>query len=796
MGPQADRDTDRGSFGTLLRSLRGAASLSQEELAERAGLTTHAISALERGTRTRPYPHTIRALADALDASAAQRSELIAAVPGRARSATGPQGDASDVEVTGGLPVPATPLVARETEIREVGAMLQDRTQRLVTLTGTGGVGKTRVATAVAASAAIIDTFHDGVVFVELAPLLDATAVLPAIADAVDAGKPDGQDAEAVIVASVGTRQLLLVLDNFEHLLAAAPMVARLVGACPQLTVLVSSRAVLRVRGESEYAVQPLALPPDVETDHHAVERSPSGALFLERARAVRPGVGIEPADANAVAGICRRLAGIPLALELAAARTRFLDPPDLLARLDEALTGDGARDLPERQRTMTAAVDWSYRLLDDPAKAVLRLMSVFRGGFTLADLEGVADAAGTVQRRDVLRVLAALVEQSLVVLATGPGPRRYSLLEPIAQYARTMLDAAEETSVVEDAHVEYYSHLTELAAPQFQRAQQVEWLDRVDAEHANMSAAITHAMSTGAYEVVARMGWALREYWWLRGHVLHGRRAMELVLEQELSDRVRNGAEITAATMAFALNDIEAARQGWQRSYDRSSAVGDLPAQANSLAALGVVAMATGDLELARARLQESIPLAEAAGAEGQWVDANVRVWLGAVELHLGNLDAAETSINQGMAMARRRGDRLTLYIARQTLAQIALQRGDHPLARDHLADGIRLTRDAGDLANLAYLFEALSVVEARGGAHDRVPVLIGAVQGIRESIATGHKGYSFYQPDPGLEARAADDARGRLGDDRFDDALDTGRAMSIDEAVAFAVEGTTSLG
>ena len=765
-------------FGALLRGLREAAGLSQEELAERAGLSSHAVSALERGTRTRPYPHTIRSLADALDADDADRAALIAAVPARRRTASGP-GDAAAATRTQDLPEPATALLGRDVEVDRVSELL--RASRLVTLTGTGGVGKTRLG--LAAAKAVSARFADGVRFVELAPLLDPAAVLPAIADAIEAGPVVDGDYPRTIADRLRDRQLLMVLDNFEHLLAAAPEVAAVIQSAPGLTVLATSRAPLRVRGEAEVAVEPLGLP---GVDGDSSGEPASVRLLLERARAVSPGWGSDPADAPAVAATCVRLAGVPLALELAAARARLLDPVSLLDRLDDAVEA-GARDLPERQRTMRTTLDWSYGLLGGDEQALLRLLSVFVGGFRLDDLEAVA-ASNRTWSVDPLALLASLSEHSLVTVDPGAGAsRRFRLLEPVGQYARDRLDEAGEAPAAYSAHLDHYLALAEQAAPHYQDGEQVEWLARIDAEHPNLTAAAERSLAAGDATRAARLAWALWMYWWLRGHHAHGRRLAEAALRHDLPDEVRPRAELAAATMSFAMDDIPASRSWWLLAREHSQDGSDLVARANSTAGVGLAALAVGDLSAARASFDEAAPLAEGAGPPGEWTAGLNHVWTGTVALVSGDPDQAAAHIERGLESANRRGDRLTMYVARYNLSQVELARGDHAAARAHLDAGMRLSLKTGDHANLAYFLDAMAVLEAAEGIHARVPLLHGAAQGIREVV--GARGYGFYRPDPQAGAAAEAEARSHLGPDRYDDALDVGRAMRPEEAVSLAL-------
>src|SRR5829696_6067696 len=449
-------DTSSATFGMLLRQLRLAAGLTQEGLAERAGVSARGVQDLERGVRLAPRAETLRLLADALDLDAAARSTLITAAHPELQ--TSPSSTASPERLCP-PPIPPTPLVGREQEVASACALLRrpdgEAGTKLLTLTGPGGVGKTRMALALAAELA--PEFADDVAWVELAPVRDPDLVAAAVARALGVHETGDQPVAEALVAFIANRRLLLVLDNLEHVLAAAPLVAQLLAAGPRLTVLATSRARLRLRGEQELPIPPLAVPVTDETPPPLEGLAGVAAirLFTERAQEVLPDFALTAENAASVAAICRRLEGLPLALELAAARIKLLPPAALLSRLERRLPllSGGARDLPHRQQTMRDAIAWSHDLLTADEQAVFRRLAVFAGGFTLDAADWVAGAQG---RRvagafsppphyaatpppiipSVLDVVASLSDQSLVrsLSPTGSEPR-LALLETIREY-------------------------------------------------------------------------------------------------------------------------------------------------------------------------------------------------------------------------------------------------------------------------------------------------------------------------------------------------------------------------
>jgi predicted ATPase/DNA-binding XRE family transcriptional regulator len=405
---------DERTFAASRRAFRESRSLTQEELAARSGLTVKAIGALERGERRRPFPHTVRALADALGLDDDARQQLVGSVPARARGTTTPSSSA--------LAPPASPLIGREDDVAHVVGLFE-RGHRVVTLPGPGGVGKTRLALETVArhGAALADR----AVVVDVSALRDPTALLPSVAAALAVTEDAGEITAPSLASALAGRRVLVLLDNLEHLLGCSTVLADLVACTPDLRLLVTSRAPLRIRPERELTIEPLALPDDDSPD--AVAGSPAVAMFLDRAEA--PGAPLASTAENAavLATICRRLDGLPLALELTAAWVGVLGPTAILDRLDRGLPDAAPRDRPERQRTLAATLDWSHDLLAPDEQALFAQLAVFTDGFSLEAVEAVA------RTDDVVAGLRSLVEQSLVTRAPAPDDRpRFRLLEPV----------------------------------------------------------------------------------------------------------------------------------------------------------------------------------------------------------------------------------------------------------------------------------------------------------------------------------------------------------------------------
>ena len=551
------------------------------------------------------------------------------------------------------LPAQPSALVGREREISEVCGRMREPGIRLLTLTGPGGTGKTRLG--LQAAADLLDEHRDGVFFVGLADINDTALVPTAMAGALGVVESAELPLEDVLKEYLGRRELLLVLDNFEQVLDAVPLVGKLLSACPKLKVLATSRATLRLNGEQEYPVPPLTLPdpgrlPPVEM----LERYEAVRLFAERARAVKPGFVLD-GDAPAVAEICARLDGLPLAIELAAARTRLLPPKAMLKRLGDRLkflTG-GARDLPGRQQTLRGAIDWSHDLLDEEDRHLFRRMSVFSGGRTLEAMEAICDAEGDL---DVLAAVESLLEKSLLRQEEGPEDEpRFVMLETIHEYAREKLEDSGEAVQTRRLHAEYFLALAEEAEPEFVGPDQIAWMDRIEAEHDNMRAALSWCMERRE-EWALRLAGALEVFWIARCHFSEGRRWSEEALTKvEEVSPARAKVLQGSGFMAFKEGDYEKARQSLEQSLALCRQSGDMKGEARSLCFLGEMATDLHDLKRASGLLAQSASISRRLGDEPDL--AYTMNNLGALALYRGDLVEANTTLEEAMVLARDAG-------------------------------------------------------------------------------------------------------------------------------------------
>ena len=635
------------------------------------------------------------------------------------------------------LPIPSTPFLGRERELEEVLALLER--SRLLTLTGPGGTGKTRLALQAVATAA--DSFPDGVYWVPLAPLHDPSLVLPTASQAV--GAKNG------LSEHIQDKRVLVLFDNFEQVTDAAPGLSELLAACPNLGLVVTSREPLHLAAEQEYAV------PSFVHEEAVV-------FFFARARAVN--LEFQPDDA--VSEICRRLDDLPLALELAAARVKALTSSQILERLERRLpllTG-GSLDAPERQRTLRATIEWSYELLSVDEQRLLGRLAVFRGGCSLEAAEDVVEAD--------LDTLQSLVDKSLLRFTTG----RYWMLETIREYAADMLGEASE---LERRHAEYYLALALGAEPELAGAAQADWLDRLDADHDNFRAALDWSLEAGEGELGLRMAHALSRLWQVRGHFLEGKAYVSKLLALDQPSELRALGLGDMAAFTLTLNELDEMERYTEERRRLCLELGDAEGANRALQSLGVVADARGDLDRAQAIYEEAL-----AGFEHPVLVGVTLTNLGNVLRRKGQLRDAEARFEEAMRVLEPEGDAVWIAWVSRHLAGVRLdldRRSDAlPLLRSVLVSSYELRSPLG----LAYVFDtaAYAAKDARQAAR-----LLGKADGLREEV-------NDRQPHPAGDPyeRAVETAVGVLGRDGFDAAYAEGQAMSLDDAIALALEVT----
>ncbi len=636
--------------------------------------------------------------------------------------------------VRAALPAPPGPLIGREREVAALRSLLTDGGVRLLTLIGPGGVGKTRLALQVASD--LRDAFVDGVWFVDLAPLDDPALAPAAIARAM--GYEAGAAPLAVLIREVRDQRALLVLDNCEYVIGAAPSIAQLLAAAPHLTILATSRAPLRLTYEQTYLVPPLELPP--EQHAHALDTYAAVQLFTRRARMVQPDFALTAEHGVAVAEICRRLDGLPLAIELAAARVRLFTPPALLRRLDRrlGLLSDGPRDLPARQQTLRASLEWSYRLLRVPEQRIFARLGVFVDGATL---EAITAVCGTSARSDMLAELTALVEQSLVrQLVDAEGEPRFALLETIREYALERLTASGEESAVRARHAAYFLGLAEAAVPRLRGPEQVRWLDRLEADHDNLRAACAWLLASGRVEEGLRLVAALHWFWDRRGYFDEGRARIQAALDAaasvaEASDAVRRArawALLGAAALAFDQGDREAVAALAEESATLLRPLHDRRRLALALLRLAFVRSAV-DPPRARELFAEAIEHARASG-DPWFLGLALFVSAQAALFVAGDPAAARAGITEALPVLRASGDRYLLGHGLGTLGLVALADGDLAAARAALEQGLEMVRTLHDTRSVALIAATTADVARCQGAYGRAGELYS------ESLALYH--------------------------------------------------------
>jgi predicted ATPase len=725
---------------------------------------------------------------------------------------TRPCDDAAAVEpLAGALPVPATPLVDREQETAAATDLIERQGARLITFTGPGGVGKSRLA--LQAAGRLGSRFADGIRFVDLASVRSADLVAAVIATRLGLSTSGGR-LMADVTSYLRHRQVLLLLDNFEHVAGAAPLVAELLAAAPGLVIMVTSRAVLRLRGERELPVPPLAVPPaGAGRRAESLQQYPSVRLFCERARATAPDFKLTSGNAPAVAEICRRLDGLPLAIELAAARIRVLPPRALLARLDDRLSvlTEGPRDLPERQRTLRNTLDWSYGLLSPAEQALFARLGVFAGTFGLPAAEAVCGTAvrgtaaearsqvtGQQETRGTLETLGALVDSSLVrPQARGDEPR-FSLLETIREYALERLRDRGDWAEVHERHASYFLTLAEPASSELQGAGQLAWLDRLEIRYDNLRAALSWLADTGQLAPAIRLIWATWRFWWLRGHADELARYTEKILagSDRLSPYQRAQALAQAGFTVFADGNRARAQSLFEQSLPLYRQAGDTLGAAPVAAALGHLLAARHRDARASILLEDTLArLRKAVGGQLARRQRHLYLldltlannFLGQIRLRQADHDGAAALFADGLAAARSAPDRFTILVSLYDLALSRQARGDLPGAAGLLREGLSLATEAGDQPSAAYYLEALADVASRQDEPERAVGLLSAAAALLQARGSGwlHAYVPRAPHDGGTKAAL----RSRVGDAAFEQAWACGRALDGTRAVQHAL-------
>jgi len=764
------------SFAAQLKAHREAASFTQEELATIAGLSVHAISALERGERRRPQVETVRALSAALDLTGAAREALVES----ARAST--ESPAIDEPSSLLLPRALTNLIGRDADAQRLRQWLANPAARLITLTGPGGVGKTRLALEVAQ--AIADGRTVRVVFVRLDAIRDPEFVAAAIAEALGLSDVAAANLPRRARSACGDRRTLLLLDNFEQVLDATPLIAELLTSVPAFRVLVTSRAPLRVRGEREYALGPLTLHVDDDVAVPAdLARAPAVRLFLERARDVQPDFRLTSANAATVTAICRRLDALPLGIELAAPWIKVLTAEDLLQRLtdDVLFSTVGPRDLPERQQTINATVAWSYQLLAPADRRAFRRLGTLPGRFPVEAAAAVLDGRdeSPAGAAEALGAVAGLIDKSLVLRAATTAAARplYRMLETVRAYAALELASVGERDDALEGLVRYSAREAVLTAEGLAGPAQIEWLDRAREDLESHRTVLALLIERNRAAEAADIAWALLWFWGIRGHASEGLHWYEQILAMpDIPPSAESRALLGAAAMSFVKGELVRARSFVTRALAAATGIGDRAIMVQAENVFGHIEHGDGNVAAARDRFTRAVEGFQSLGIP--WGAGNALSGLAQVALAAGDGDEAERLLVQAVASLRPAGPWF-FALAEYVRAVLAVRRGKANEAIAIVGKSLANLRECQDRFGFVYALVPLAAAAVLKGDDARAARILGARDAVTERSGATVADHAVRD----LEEQVERDARARLGPERWKRAYAAGLKTSIDQ-------------
>ena len=677
------------------------------------------------------------------------------------------------------LPVALTSFVAREREVNAIKEMVS--TNRIVTLTGPGGTGKTRLAIEV--GRALLPVFSDGVFLVLLAAVTDPKLVASEIADALIVREEKERPILETLKEALADKELLLILDNLEQVVEAAPVIAELLAAAPKVSCIATSRIALRIYGEQECPVPPMTIPSrDGELDPAALASYEAVALFVQRAKAVRPEFALTKANARDVIDICERLDGLPLAIELVASRVRLLGATEILERLRQSSLGVamGARDLPERQRTLRGAIAWSYDLLDEPLRSLFRRLAVFSGGWSFGASEEICNPKGEIGL-DTLDGLETMLQNSLVRRHDDErGDARFRMLQTIREYALELLLEAPDGAEVQARHAEFFLALAQKAEPLL--TSDGDWPSRLATDHDNFRTALRWSLDTGRVDLGLQLGSSLWRFWYFKGHLAEGRRWLAELLAApgaEARTPIRGAALMAIGSIAYWQNDFEATRLFYEEGLEIYREQDDEPGIAQALYNLGFVAMIEGDFDLAQARYTESRTLyQQLSDAYGV---ANATWGLAMRALLTDRLDEAQVLGREAKHRFRDINNWYGEFTGDFVLFEVERRRGNWDEVERIILSQLDFAAEKRDLLGMASLLETVGNIEVERGRLRRGLILSGAARAMKDSAGGGAPPALVVVPD------ARDLVAGRLPPEEIGAEYEAGHSMSFDEAVAF---------